>query len=361
MRVLYDHQIFSSQKYGGVSKYFAEIINVLNKDIDISIAAWLSNNEYSMRYGLFDHTPFFPKKNFRGKGLLMEKLGIPRSIYEIIKGNYDILHVTSDDDYCLPFLKKKPLVITYHDVNFLTDRDYSERRSNRQKKYVGRADKIVAVSQHTKEDMLKYFDIPEEKIVVIHHGVSKTEIPNSKKERILPYDYILYVGMRHGYKNFERFVKAFALIKDKYPEVKIVCTRNAFSPSELALFCEVGIEEDRMVVFPANEIDLACLYRDALFFIYPSIYEGFGMPILEAMINGCPTLLANASCFPEIAQNAAEYFDPYDIDSIKICLDRMLCDKNLRDEVAARGLQHVANFSWEKCAYKHLELYKSLI
>lgn len=360
MRVLYDHQIFSSQKYGGVSKYFAEIINVLNKSVDIKISAWLSNNEYSKEYNLFRHTPFFPHSVFRGKGLLMEKLGIPYSLYEIYRGKYDILHVTSYDDYCLKYLKNKPLIITYHDTNFLTERDYSAKRVKSQKKYVERADKIVAVSQHTKEDMLKYFDIPEERVVVIHHGVSKTIIPESKNKRILPFEYILYVGMRHGYKNFERFIKAFALIKDKYPNVKVVCTRNAFSPNEISLFKELGLE-NRMEVFPANEIDLACLYRDALFFIYPSIYEGFGMPILEAMINGCPTLLAKASCFPEIAQNAAEYFDPFNVDSIKEAMDLMLESQNLRKEVAERGVKHVKNFSWDICAQKHLDLYKSLV
>lgn len=360
MKVLYDHQIFSSQVYGGVSKYFAEIINILQNRCDIDISAWISNNQYAKEYNLFKMTGFLNGSNFRGKGLLMEKIGIPYSLYKIRRGDYDLFHATSYDDYCLSGLGSKPLVITYHDVNFLTERDYSAKQVRLQRKYIERADHIIAISENTKKDLLQYFDYPEDKITVAYHGVPQISIPSCLSTRIVPYNYILYVGMRHGYKNFINFVKAFSLISEEYPDIRVICTRNSFSKDECDLLINLGVS-DRFVAMPVDETALSRLYRDALFFIYPSIYEGFGMPILEAMQQGCPNVLANASCFPEIAKDAAAYFDPYDIDSISDAMKKVISDNNYRSNIIAAGYKRVLDFSWEKSANIHWDVYRSLV
>ena len=359
LKILFDHQIFSSQVHGGVSKYFAEVIHRLPND-SWMISAWLSNNEYAYNYHLFRGCRFVPCIDFRGKGRMMAELGKLYSFYRIHKGDFDVFHQTNFDTYCIKPLGSKPMVTTYHDVNFLTQMNRNERMICLQQKSLERADKIIAISENTKNDMLKYFNIDPEKIAVIHHGIENSKIPQELSTRIYEKPYILFVGMRHAFKNFKRFVQAFGLIADKYPELDIICTRSPFTKDEITLFRELNIE-DRIHYCVADEMTLNRLYRDALFFVFPSLYEGFGMPILEAMVNGCPVALANASCFPEIAGDAALYFDPMYIDSIKLALENMILNDGLREMYKHKGLERVKYFTWENCAKRHYQLYQSLL
>lgn len=359
MKILFDHQIFSSQVHGGVSKYFAEVIHRLPQNT-WKVSAWLSNNEYADNYNLFNRVNFFPNLSFRGKGRIMSEFGKGYSLLQIHKGNFDVFHQTNFDTYCLKPLKNKPMVTTYHDINFLTEMNYNERMIKLQKKSLERADRVIAISNNTKNDLLKYFDIDPDKITVIYHGIDNTHISPELSEPIYDKPYILYVGMRHAFKNFTRFVKAFGMIANKYPDIDVVCTRIPFSNEELDLFNKLGIK-NRMHYCIADEITLNRLYKGALFFVFPSIYEGFGMPILEAMVNGCPVVLAKSSCFPEIAGDAALYFDPLDEESIKSAIVRMIDSESLRENYRKMGLEHVKLFSWDICANKHYQLYKSLL
>lgn len=358
MKVLFDHQIFTSQQFGGVSKYFAEVIHRLPPE-SWKISAWLSNNEYARHYGLFKMTPFLPGRNFRGKGRVMAELGKPYSLKIMRRGDFDVVHQTNFDPYLFKATKGKPVVTTYHDTNFVTEYNYNPRMIRLQTESLRRSDAIIAISENTRRDMLKYFDLNPDKITVIHHGIEMPRIPAGLEARIVEEPYILYVGMRHLFKNFKNFVKGFGAIADKFPDVKVVCTRNPFNKEEQELFAQLGIT-DRMQVVTADEVTLNRLYRDALFFVFPSLYEGFGMPILEAMANGCPTAIADASCFPEIGGDASLYFNPKDTDSIADTLKTMIQDESLRRELTRKGLQRASKFSWQRCAEQHMELYKSL-
>ncbi len=358
MKVLFDHQIFTSQQFGGVSKYFAEVIHRLPPE-SWKISAWLSNNEYARHYGLFKMTPFLPGRNFRGKGRVMAELGKPYSLKIMRRGDFDVVHQTNFDPYLFKAIKGKPVVTTYHDTNFVTEYNYNPRMIRLQTESLRRSDAIIAISENTRRDMLKYFDLNPDKITVIHHGIEMPRIPAGLEARIVEEPYILYVGMRHLFKNFKNFVKGFGAIADKFPDVKVVCTRNPFNKEEHELFAQLGIT-DRMQVVTADEVTLNRLYRDALFFVFPSLYEGFGMPILEAMANGCPTAIADASCFPEIGGDASLYFNPEDTDSIADTLKTMIQDESLRRELTRKGLQRASKFSWQRCADSHYALYKSL-
>lgn len=359
MKVLFDHQIFTSQQFGGVSKYFAEVIHRLPPE-SWKISAWLSNNEYARHYGLFKMTPFLPGRNFRGKGRIMAELGKPYSLKIMRRGDFDVVHQTNFDPYLFKATKGKPVVTTYHDTNFVTEYNYNPRMIRLQTESLRRSDAIIAISENTRRDMLKYFDLNPDKITVIHHGIEMPRIPAGLEARFVEEPYILYVGMRHLFKNFKNFVKGFGAIADKFPDVKVVCTRNPFNKEEQELFAQLGIT-DRMQVVTADEVTLNRLYRDALFFVFPSLYEGFGMPILEAMANGCPTAIADASCFPEIGGDASQYFNPKDTDSIADTLKTMIQDESLRRELTRKGLQRASKFSWQRCADSHYALYKSLI
>lgn len=358
MKVLFDHQIFSYQKYGGASKYFCELLDHLPTE-SWDTTTLFSNNEYVVNKKLFKTFHFLPQLWFKGQGRLMNELNKPYSILRLLNRNYDVFHQTHFEPYCLNKIGDKPMVTTFHDINFST-LNKNSRVELFQRKSIKRANKIIAVSHNTKNDLINYFDIDAEKIVVIHHGIDKSSVQYLSAERLVKDLYILYVGTRHGFKNFENLVRSFALLSNKYSELKLVCTHVGFTNNEINLFRELNVE-DKVIHFAATEEQLWRLYRDAEMFVFPSFYEGFGMPILEAMVNRCPVVLSNCSCFPEIASDAACYFDPNSIDSIFIAMEKVLCDKEYKLDLILKGVERITHFSWDLTAAKHLEVYKLLI
>lgn len=356
MKVLFDHQLFSWQKYGGASKYFAELMANLPREV-WECTAVFSNNAYLEELNLFPYHHFMPKHLFKGQGKLMHIMNIPYSSYRLWKKDYDVYHQMHFDPYGLKFIGDKPLVTTFHDINFST---YNPKphEVKRQKVSLSRADKVIAVSQNTKKDVIESFNLPEEKVEVVYHGIDLKPIPDSSA--LYNFPYILFVGTRRNHKNFDRLLLAYQKYVKTFPEVKLVCTWKGFAPDELERINQLGLA-DQIIHHSATEEEMRILYRDALFYIFPSIYEGFGMPILEAMSLKCPVVLANASCFPEIAQDAGVYFDPLDIDSMTEAMTQITGDEDLRNKMIDLGGKRVREFSWKKCADEHLKVYKSLI
>ena len=359
MKILYDHQIFASQTYGGVSRYFTEVIRRLPNTM-WEVSATLSNNHYARRNGIVKCQQFLPHLSFRHKGRLMAEMGKPYSRYRLRFGNYDIFHPTNFDTYGIAPLGKKPMVVTYHDTNFITSHNANRRMARLQRKMLTRADKVIAVSENTRRDILNYFDITPEKVSVIHHGVSRLNDNDFAHIAAPEYPYILYVGLRHAFKNFQTFALAFSLLAPQHPDLHVICTREEFNHEELELFNRLGITY-KMHVITADEPTLARLYSDAQLFVFPSRYEGFGMPILEAMSYGCPCALSDASCFPEIAADAATYVPADDAEAMADAIDVILSSDSLRSELRQRGLERVKQFTWESCAKQHLNLYLSLL
>lgn len=349
MKVLFDHHLFY-QLYGGASKYFVMMISHLPKDSWDTTALW-SINEYARTTGLLRTT----KKRFKGESTILEKINRIYTKYKISQGNFDVLHQTDFDNYFYQELGDKPLVVTYHDSNLSTI-DPHPQIVKRQEKALRRANAIVAVSQNTKKDLLNLFDVDETKVHVIYHGIDIPEMQSIPKGRLIKDEYFLYVGRRSAYKNFKRLVYAFANFHKTYSNVKLVCTSQEFTKEEQSLFAFLHIS-DTIVAIKATEQDMIRLYRDSIALVFPSLYEGFGMPILEAWSCHCPILLANASCFPEIAKDAAIYFDPYSKDEITKKMLEIYEDKVLRSELIALGDKNVLDFSWEKCAKEHLKVY----
>lgn len=353
MKVLFDHQIFN-YVYGGASKYFAMMINSLPKGTWKTTSLFPSN-EYAREKNIMKTYPY----RFRGQAVVCDLLNRPYTNFMLRRGGYDVFHQTNFGTYCLKSLAKKPMVTTYHDANLSTFDPHPEIVL-RQKKSLERADAIVCVSENTKRDMLKFFDVDESKVHVVYHGIELPRLDLLPAERIIENPYILYVGRRSEYKNFRRFIQAFANIHANYADIKLVCTSNKFSFEELEMFKSLHID-DTVVNLGANEQTMLRLYRDALFFVFPSLYEGFGMPILESWSCHCPVLLAKASCFPEIAGNAGLYFDPKDLDSIYSAMKEAIDDSSIRKELITRGDERVKLFSWEKCAEEHFRIYQSLV
>ena len=328
MRILFDYQSFD-QRYGGVSRYHYELMKgLVYEKQEVEISTIFSECEYLLSDESIRVLNLLSKKKFKGRfriNEILQSINQLYSIHHIRKGNYDIFHPTYYSPYFLKSLKK-PFVITVHD--FVHEKFDSENKNEIENKklLIQKSDKIIAISENTKLDIISYYSVPVEKITVIYHGFKKLE-NHSEIENIYG-NYILFVGKRVEYKNFFRFLLAASQIMQEDSTLNLVCTGYPFSKNELNFIDNLHIS-DRVVVVSANEQVLNSLYKNAHVFVYPSLYEGFGMPILEAFANNCPMCISNTSCFPEIARDGALYFDPYDVNSIYTTIKSILYNAQL--------------------------------
>ena len=326
MKILYDHQIFTSQKYGGISRYFYELIKLIefekDESIQVTTSCLLSNNHYITNKDCVNHINFISRNEFRGKIRIMSLINTSNSILKLRKQSFDIFHPTYYDDYFLKHIGNKPYVVTVHDMiheKFSNLFPKNDKTSFKKRKIVTSASKIIAISENTKKDLIELFKIQESKIEVIYHGnsLSINNIDKNKMLKIeLPKKYILFVGERGGYKNFFRFINSTNKLLNEDKDLTIVCVGGRkFTETELLLLKTLK-NSNRILRFDLNDQQLIYFYSNALAFVFPSLYEGLGIPILEAFACKCPLICSNTGSFPEIAHNAAEYFDPYDNDSI---------------------------------------------
>ena len=327
MRILFDSQAFTMQTHGGISRCFVELYKNLPKDIEARFSVYESDNVYikelvnvNPKGYIFDH--FICRYRFPGKWRLhvwtdrfrkhkyYPEYNNNRTIEELQKGDFDIFHPTFFNDYFLSHLQGRPFVLTIHDMvpelfpQYFRQDDF---QIVMKRKLAPLANAIIAVSENTKKDIIKLLGIPEEKIHVIYHGCS---LPTPEKmPRPFSFPYILFVGNRLGYKNFFPFVKGITPILKRHQDLHVVCTGGPFHETENAFLKETGIKGRFIHQWVAKDEDLFSLYHHAVCFIYPSEYEGFGIPILEAYQADCPVMLNRKSCFPEIAGDAAIYFN----------------------------------------------------
>lgn len=353
MRILYDNQVFTFQKFGGISRYFVELMRNLEAPFYPAIPITFTDNVYlSDAYGL--------RLNFRGKTRLYSTIDRLTSNL-CLRGKYDVFHPTYYNSYFLCKLKS-PYVVTVYDMiheKFCDLFSPNDKTTQYKKVVINRADRIIAISQNTKKDIIDIYGLPEERIDVVHLGHS-VDVTVSSSVEGLPENYILFVGQRWGYKNFTRFVNAFAEVNKLYPEVELVCTGSNFTAEEVVLFQKLGIER-KVKRFFVNESQLTYLYQHALCFVYPSLYEGFGIPILEAFAADCPLALSNTSCFPEIAREGGAYFNPYEENSIFEILKKIISEKAYRENLVRQGREVLSQYSWSKMAKETGLVYEKVL
>ena len=389
MKILYDYQIFETQVYGGISRYFFQLIKGLieNKSIKFNLALKYSNNYYLKNSIYFSgqiknlktFENFLPDYQFRGKGkiyTLLKKLNIVNdsigknkeiTIKELESKDFDIFHPTYYNDYFLNFIGNKPFVLTIHDMiheiypeYFINCDDLSIK-----KKYLAeKASKIIAVSNNTKSDIIKYLNINENKIKVIYHGnsIDKEKINvNPKLLKILPKRFVLFIGDRTKYKNFYFCVRAISNILNRDKNLSVVCVGGgSFNEGDVLFFNSLNIS-NQILQYSAESNFLSYLYQNSLAFIFPSLYEGFGMPILEAFSCGCPVALSNSSSFPEVAGDAAVYFEPKDLNSISKSIREIVYNSDLREKLKVKGYKQLDKFSWSKTVELTKKVYESIL
>lgn len=279
----------------------------------------------------------------------------------------NILHESyfSLDDYCPVGAKR---VLTVYDMiheKFSESFDGSSGTTNPKKIAAQRADHVICISESTRKDLMDICGIPREKTSVIYLGVG--DVFSSTPREIdlqldLPENFLFYVGKRGGYKNFDGFLQAFAALTSLKKEFSIVCFGGgAFTPRELAAAKDAGLKPGQLVHYAGGDDLLSAIYRRASSLVYPSIYEGFGLPPLEAMTSGCPVICSNTSSLPEVVGDAGEYFDPLSQESMIEAMENVLCSPVRRDELIVKGFMQASKFSWEKCANETMREYLKLL
>jgi len=229
---------------------------------------------------------------------------------------------------------------------------------------VHRADHVICISENTKQDLIELFAVPEERVSVVYLGCSLIyNIDNKIYNQVsVGKPYILYVGARHGYKNFERLLHAYASSSFLKREFILVCFGwRDFLSSEVKLMRSLNISAGSVLHMSGTDDVLAGLYGSAGAFVYPSLYEGFGIPLLEAMSLGCPVVCSNTSSLPEVVGDAAELFNPYDESAMRDAIERVVSNPEYATSLIEKGRRRASLFSWEKCAKETLNVYYKIL
>lgn len=366
MRILFDHQTFSLQNFGGISRYYTELIRGINQTCDnrAYLSTLFSNNVHLREAGI-KVNPFFSNWHSQRKTSLIYRLNQLYGTVQLRTKAYDVFHATYYDPYFLHYLNDRPFVITFLDM--IHEKFVRQFRGlddggiiTRQKRTLAhRAERIIAISESTKRDVVELLDVNPAKIDVIYLGSSLQAVPNDLKIETAPEPYLLFVGRRERYKNFEGLLRAVHPLLKHY-KLKLVCAGgDPFTAEERALIHSLGANawlEQRQI----DDNTLQTLYQQAVAFVFPSLYEGFGIPVLEAFACNCPCIVSNLSSLPEVAGGAALYIDPAKPDSIRQAIEQLLGDEQLRQTLIDRGREQLTRFSWQRTVTETLALYQSI-
>ena len=364
MKIVYDHEIFYQQKYGGISSYFTNLgLELIKKNVDINFVCPIYNN---------NNLDKLPKKNIFGKKLIYPSKfnyfvnkfnnNLSNFYYKNLKPN--IIHKTYFSQNKLN--SKYRNLVTFYDITHELNKtvtEANEKIKSLKKNNIKYADHIICPSNKVKVDLIDYLNIDKNKISVTHFSsdykkISKLRLPKDKKMQ----NYLLYVGNRSGYKNFENFLSAYANSQRLRKDFKILVfggEKSSYCGKDLIL--KKGLSKDSCKFVTGTSEDLEYLYKNVRAFVYPSTYEGFGIPLIEAMRLGCPIITSNGGALEEVGESGLTYFDPFNIDDIQQKLEDMVYSDDKLINTTIYGLQRSDNFSWSKCAEKTLEVYKKLL
>lgn len=369
MRILLDPQIFKHQHYGGISRYYTELFSVLSRKNHKVLIPLLTTENFYFKQSVLVTFPqkvyslylrFLIKFRIRYKENTNER---NKSYLQktILSQKYDLFIPTYYNPYFVKDIGSKPFVLTVYDMIHELYPEYFENDSlkvvENKKLLMEKATRIIAVSENTKKDIIKvYPHIDTDKIDVVYHGCSIKTVYQAIDN--LPTNYILFVGVRDAYKNFTFLVTSIAEFLVSNDNLVLICAGGGeFSAIEKELICKLGLA-NKVFQRSFQEDELATFYKNAKCLVFPSLYEGFGLPVLEAMTCGCPVVLANHSAFPEVAGIAGVYFELNNSTDLRNKIEMLFQDEALHAEYSQKGLEQVKRFSWEKAAEECLIVYQ---
>ena len=366
MRIAYDHQIFARQAYGGISRYYYEVAQRLTRmSTEVSIIAPL----YVCNY--------FHHESCKPNGFHIPKLPFSANLLSSLNSalcaltrffsrhqNIDIYHETyfTRADNCPAEAVR--FITVYDMIHEKFPQSFSRLDPIRKIKAsaIKRADHVICISHHTKKDLIDYLDIEADKISVVYLSHMHHRLDGHPYRRLTRKPFLLYVGGRQTYKNAGRLLEAFARSKALQAELDLVFFGgNKLQPNELQLVSDLGLEASQILHLSGDDRLLAQLYSQAAALVYPSLYEGFGLPPLEAMSYGCPVVCSNTSSIPEVAGKAAEYCNPEEPDSIQCAIENVVFNSERSQQLIQSGFRQVEKFSWDRCARETLHAYKQAL
>jgi glycosyltransferase involved in cell wall biosynthesis len=360
---------------GGIGRYTAELIRGL-ENLD-------QQNQYIIFVGKEADQLYQPgAKNFQKVlapfpwyGLAEQKM-YPGLIKKFAP---DLMHFPHFNG---PYFYRGPYVMTVHDLILLK---YPSTRATTlgplkfRLKYLGfkfntthalkKAQKIIAVSENTKKDIIKYFKVKLEKIVVTYEAATKLPAQDGvvddrilKNKYNITKDFLLYVGNAYPHKNLEGLILAFNQLKKECDRQLVLVGRKNYFYERLEQETRAkSLDKDVIFFGLADDTVLNLLYQKASLYVFPSFYEGFGLPPLEAMQYGLPVVSSNTSCLPEILGEAVLYFNPHNIDEMAAVIKKALLDQELRQKLVQQGYERIKQFSWQKMARETLAIYNSCV
>lgn len=359
------------EKRVGIGEYAYEILrqfhNLRFKNNDLRFLIYLKERPLS-------HMPV-PTENWRYKVIGPKKMwtqfALPISLF--LGKKPDVFFTPS---HYAPRFSPVPSVISIMDLSFIHFPDLFAKKDLYQLKNwtaysVKNAKKVLTISEFSKNDIIKQYQVELKDVIVTYPGIKEVEsskvrnvykvlsMSDLSKKFGINKEYILFVGTLQPRKNIEKLIEAFSKL-DKDILLLIVGKKGWLYEDILKAPQKYGVLERVKFLDFVEDSELPLLYKNAICFVMPSLYEGFGLPVLEAMKNGCPVVASNVSSLPEAGGDAAMYFNPENSDDIAKAIKKVVEDKNLRDEMVKKGFVQVKKFSWEKTARKTLEVLQEL-
>lgn len=370
MNLLYDYSIFRLQRYGGISRYFYELITRLSaiKEVNINLFEGFHVNEYGLsnyknRFALYKGHKV-PEIQYAGYAFeIFNKFWFKRIYSKLDVNIYHPTYYRKD----LGSFKKNPIVLTVYDmIHELFSSQFwnSKWVIDSKSESIKAADVIICISENTKKDLIRIYDVPEEKVRVVYlaNSLQKSNhfnFENIKQNYNINKPYILYVGDRRSHKNFQFLLEVYSSQFSK--KYDLVCFGGGkFTRKESDVINKFGLSRNVIQVH-GNDTLLASLYGNAFCFIYPSLYEGFGIPLLEAMAMGCPVIASNTSSIPEVVGEAGILFDPRSRENLINAIESLINSDSKRNKLIKLGKEQEKKFSWDKMANETLDIYKSVI
>jgi glycosyltransferase involved in cell wall biosynthesis len=364
MRIYYDHQLCSLQNAGGASRYHYELMRNLSGLPDVETEIFLGVN-----------ATVYPYKELSSANTRVTSFGGPLhrgmvryATNEVLgnsvapfRGRFDVYHPTHHR--IMPLVRARRIVVTHHDCiyeRFPLFR-YVKEVLRAKRSLFARADAIICISESCRRDLLEFYAVDPDKTRVIHHGLTPLlrcpEAARKLREQVRR-KFLLYVGSRAPYKNFDGLLKAFRETRLQDSFDLLVLGGGPLTPGETALVAELGLSGCVMNIPQVSDRFLREAYAAATLFVYPSHWEGFGFPPLEAMAAGCPVAASRISSIPEVCRDAPFYFDPADQASFTGTLLHAINDEEARRQAVGKGSNVAAQYSWKKCGEQTLALYR---
>ncbi len=364
MRIYYDHQLCSLQDAGGASRYHYELMRYLSGLPEVETELFLGMN-----------STVYPFKALASANVRVTSFGGPLrrgmlryATNELLgnsiapfRGKFDVYHPSHHR--IMPLVRARRIVVTHHDCIYERFPVFRHAKQVLRAKKVlfASADAIICISESSRRDLLNFYDVDIAKTRVIYHGVPQLpRCPASARAlgEKLRREYLLYVSGRSVYKNFTGLLKAFRESGLYRSFDLLVLGGGPLTPEEVNLIAKLGLAGSIIGIPVASDGLLAEAYAGAKLFVYPSLWEGFGLPPLEAMAAGCPVLASRSSSIPEVCRDAPFYFDPADQSSFACALLRAINDEEERQQAIQRGRELALEYTWEKCGAATLALYR---